>query len=695
MAKTKDYKYLLLHALCMFFHTGVLFSQSDSLNQRKYAGQKLMEIDYVSIRMEDLAESMGDDIDLSEVSDAYAYYLQHKININQADYDVLSTVFHLSDYQVYHLKRYLELYGPMQSMYELMAVEGFNKETVMRLLPFVDFLAVQADVKSKVKEYLKYGENTILLRYTRVLEASKGFRGEKPYEGKQGYYLLKYAFNYQSRLRFGLTAEKDPGETFFKGSNPYGFDFYSFHFFYKGSKYLQAIALGDFNCRFGQGLVFSSGFRLPIASNATAAFSSTQIFTPYTSSNEHNYLRGAAVQLKYKHWSLSLFGSYRNKDANLSDTTLTDEINVLSLQTTGLHRTQTEVENEKTIKQFTSGSCVQYNRRVFRIGAGVFYSRLNHPLNRNIYPYNQFAFNQQQLLNASVYYQVLIKKLSLFGENALSNNGGFALLNGCVFYLDPMFTLSLLHRYYAVNFQAIQSNAYAQSTSNSNETGLLFACHTILNKHLNIDAYLDYCKFMWLKYRVDAPSDAYEISLKVNIVVNDYCNIYVRYRNKSKAGNQSTEYYNQIADTKKQSLRLHASFLPFPAVCLTSSVEYVVSKTENIKESKKGFLIYQDVKLTYKPFTLTARFALFDTDDYDTRIYAYENDLLYAASMPAYYNNGNRVYFMLKTEITKHIDVWCRFSQTFHRNKQFIGSGNNRIDKNHKTDMRLQLIITF
>ena len=80
----------------------------------------------------------------------------------------MSTVFHLSDYQVYHLKRYLELYGPMQSMYELMAVEGFNKETVMRLLPFVDFLAVQADVKSKVKEYLKYGENIIVALYANL-----------------------------------------------------------------------------------------------------------------------------------------------------------------------------------------------------------------------------------------------------------------------------------------------------------------------------------------------------------------------------------------------------------------------------------------------------------------------------------------------------------------------------------------------
>ena len=58
MAKTKDYKYLLLHALCMFFPHGSVVFSIDSLNQRKYAGQKLMEIDYVSIRMEDLAESM-------------------------------------------------------------------------------------------------------------------------------------------------------------------------------------------------------------------------------------------------------------------------------------------------------------------------------------------------------------------------------------------------------------------------------------------------------------------------------------------------------------------------------------------------------------------------------------------------------------------------------------------------------------
>jgi hypothetical protein len=50
---------------------------------------------------------------------------------------------------------------------------------------------------------------------------------------------------------------------------------------------------------------------------------------------------------------------------------VTNEINVLSLQTTGLHRTQTKWKrkNNQTVYKRRMRA---YNRRVFRIGAGVF-----------------------------------------------------------------------------------------------------------------------------------------------------------------------------------------------------------------------------------------------------------------------------------------------------------------------------------
>lgn len=102
--------------------------------------------------------------------------------------------------------------------------------------------------------------------------------------------------------------------------------------------------------------------------------------------------------------------------------------------------------------------------------------------------------------------------------------------------------------------------------------------------------------------------------------------------------------------------------------------------------------MYQDIKWTYKRFQLYTRFALFDTPDYDTRLYAYENDVLYTVSVPAYYYTGNRIYGMLKVEINSYLDVWIRLSQSFYKNKHRIGSDLQEIDTNHKSFLQLQLI---
>ena len=42
----------------------------------------------------------------------------------------------MSDYQYYHLLRYIDQFGPLVTIYELVAVEGFHKE-VMRWAPYL------------------------------------------------------------------------------------------------------------------------------------------------------------------------------------------------------------------------------------------------------------------------------------------------------------------------------------------------------------------------------------------------------------------------------------------------------------------------------------------------------------------------------------------------------------------------------
>mgnify|MGYP007042166935 CR=1 FL=1 len=52
-------------------------------------------------------------------------------------------------------------------------------------------------------------------------------------------------------------------------------------------------------------------------------------------------------------------------------------------------------------------------------------------------------------------------------------------------------------------------------------------------------------------------------------------------------------------------------------------------------DKSNGILLYQDLVYSFKeiPLKLSARYAIFDTDNYDTRLYAYENDLLYVFSI--------------------------------------------------------------
>jgi hypothetical protein len=108
---------------------------------------------------------------------------------------------------------------------------------------------------------------------------------------------------------------------------------------------------------------------------------------------------------------------------------------------------------------------------------------------------------------------------------------------------------------------------------------------------------------------------------------------------------------------------------------------------------QRGYLMFQDILLRPEEFPLSVsfRYALFSTDGWDSRIYAYENDVLYAFSVPAYFERGQRFYFMLKTDAFKNPKIWLRFARTVYRNKTNIGSGADKINSNHKTEIKVQL----
>ncbi|MDR1792026.1 MAG: hypothetical protein LBR36_01080 [Bacteroidales bacterium] len=692
-------KHLVISFLCCF--TIIVSAQVE----RPLQGQELDENEEQEDQIEQLSEQISEeDADFSELIEELDFYRQNKINLNQPDYDKLSTVFQLTDYQLYHLKKYLAQFGNLYSIYELLAIEGFEQTTLQRLLPYITVKEVITTKKWTAKQAFQYGKNRLILRYGQVIEQQKGYQiddnnpNASRYLGSPQALLLRYSFNFRDKLRFGLTAEKDAGEQFFKGSNPYGFDFYSFHLFIKDIGKLQALAVGDYHLSFGQGLALNTGFSLQKPSNSVSVERYSAGLKPYSSANEYNYMRGMAAKIDCKVLNLTLFYSIKNLDASIGGDTLDAQTQFIeTLQQTGYHRTASEVANKNSIWQHLAGFHADIPFETAKIGATVYYTYFNRPLQRNLSFYNQFTFNEQDNLNASVDYKVLYKKTSFFGEFAISKNGGFATLNGINFYPHPLVTLAFLHRYYDKKYQCLNGGAFGQSSDNSAEHGFFAGANIILSKYFVLDAYVDYFQFTWLKYRIDAPTNGFEVQSKLTFTLNSRFSAYFRFKYKDKALNEGAENLNSITQTHKQTYRLHLDYKPFKWLSFKSRLEVVNYQAHQTQDYHQGYIIYQDIGFRFRriPLTLTARFAIFDIYSYDERIYTYESDILYAFSVPAFYGKGYRVYLIGKCSITKYVDIWLKISRTIYQDRFTNGSGLGEIASNHRTDIKAEVIVKF
>jgi hypothetical protein len=109
---------------------------------------------------------------------------------------------------------------------------------------------------------------------------------------------------------------------------------------------------------------------------------------------------------------------------------------------------------------------------------------------------------------------------------------------------------------------------------------------------------------------------------------------------------------------------------------------------------EKGFLIFQDV--AYRPlqksFSLNGRLSYFSTDGYNSRLYAYESDLLYSFAVPAFYDRGIRAYFNLQKEFGRKITVWLKLGAT---HQLVPNDGDEAAESSTKTELKFQIRYHF
>ena len=280
-----------------------------------------------------------------------------------------------------------------------------------------------------------------------------------------------------------------------------------------------------------------------------------------------------------------------------------------------------------------------------------------------------------------------------------SKSGGTGTVIGLMSSIHPKVDIALLARNFDVDFHSFRGYVFAdRPTALANEQGLYFGIKVKPSTKWTLSSFFDQYKFPWLKYQVDMPSKGYETITQIDYQPSKKITATLRFRSDNKEQNSSLEIPGQNLE---YLTKIQRNYLRFNFSCKVDNHLSFKTRIENVwyrenQNNQNGLVFLQDVVWTVrKGVKVVGRYAIFDTDSYDSRIYAYENDVYGAFSIPGYSGRGSRYYLMLQLSPIKALDIWIRYAQTTYIDREVISSGLEEIQGNAKSELKLQVRYSF
>lgn len=644
--------------------------------------------------VEQLTEELDEEIEVDGFLELLRYYNTRPIDLNKTDEQELARLLFLSPLQIASLLEHRKQSGKFISVLELQGINNFDLATIERLSHFVTVSPASALEGLNRHKLFNDSDQQLMLRYGRMFQRQRGYlitdTARSRYLGDANRYMLRYRFNFRNRIRLAINMEKDAGEPFFRNQQRRGFDHYGVSLYVKDVGVLSEMVVGDYVLQLGQGLVMWNGLSFGKGAMITSSARQGIGLRSYTSMNEHNYLSGFATRLSFANWEVTPFVSWRALSGSRSEQEDGRYV-IRSISTSGLHRTPNELRNRRAVGQGVGGIDITYRYKRLKLGAVGIYTQYNGTIVHDGSPRHAHAFEGDRLTNIGFNYQYTFRNVYLFGETAHEYGRGWATLNGVIASLHPKVSAFANYRNYQQNYHAVFAQALGEGSAVTNEEGLYTGLLFHPSRKVEWVSYIDMFRFPWLRYRVDEPSAGRDVLSQFTYTWYKIGRISLRYRHRLKQQNNSAAPpEREVVDVLKDQLRLAFQYK------LSDQWE-IRTRGEGVRYEKEGridvgWLAYQDVfwKPAGLPIQANMRLAVFATDSYDARLYAYENDVLYASAFPMYYGKGGRSYVNLRYRAGRKTDFWLRYSHNYYPGVEAVGSGLGQSEGAHRSDIKVQ-----
>ncbi len=576
-------------------------------------------------RVEDIVQDIYEQLtetnetDFTELQEELFDLAEHPVNINRATVGDLEKLRFLSPEQIDNILLYVYKH-PLENLYELQLIDGLHDYDIRNLCAFV-VVGPTADSRQQpsAKEVFHYGKHEILAR--------TDVRNLETYIGDPVYVQCKYKFNYDNRVRFGAVLRREPGTQ--ASALEYGGyvqlnDFGPF----------RTIVAGNFQAQFGQGLVLSNPYHRGKSNYVTNVGMAPQGLKKYTSADGDG-LHGVGATLS---WDLP---EERIRNAAIDFTAFYS-----------LTRTN------DSIRRHVVGSNLSFRYAKLQVGVTFAENIWSDSLGYYHSPrYTEHYFHGRNQAIVGVNFRYNYGWFDVFGEVATAQNTcwGVGVQVGSRFTPVSDVGLVVLYRYYSPTFGNTLGYGFSESSRINDENGLYISLDVSRLKHWRFSAYGDVFRFDGVKYGIPfAPSYGYDALLQIQWLYSEWWDMAVklRARDKAKKGTYSLRWqFNRTDGNWKLRTQADANLVK-----------------DSVNSLTWGIGIFQDVQYCFStvPLTLQLRLQAFHACPWDNRIYVYENDVLYAFSMPAIYGQGGRAYLNLRWRILPQLSLYFRVSETIY-----------------------------
>ena len=623
--------------------------------------QDIKQDDIINIA-EDLAQDESDPEAAAIFIEQLNELSENPVKVNTADETEISRLFFLSGFQIKSIADHVKNTGSILSIYEIASIPGFDRKTAEIMSPFITL----ENSHHPSSEFSGVSNRLITNLIIKPGQSDRSFTGSS----------LKILTKYKAvtgPFSAGMTIEKDEGEELFSGSPPLP-DFLSGYVAYNGQGFIRKFIAGDFSARFGQGTSVNTGIHTGIQLTAAGYNPSGNEIKPYTSADENNFFRGAATELAVGKIKLMMVFSYNNIDATIKTSDDSAAFFIDNFYKSGLHNNISLMTKKDAAAAMFYGANLNLNLRSFIFGFNWSETRLSIPVRatgRDPSDLYDFKGSFNRILSA--YYTGSVRKSLLSGEISVDYKGNSALVQSFAFRPSDRLTINCLYRNYRPGFMSLHGKGPGNNSSTANEEGIMGNFTFEAASHLFISAGYDICYYPWLKYRTSFPSLAKRSEIKLRYNPAQRINFEVSCNRKFSITDKQTDRGIAVRkETDAITLKTIARFILNDNTVLNTRIDYKFIT----HYGSRGMIMAQDLAYRFVriPVTLWARYCIYNTDDWDSRIYLYENDLLYSFSIPVFSGKGTRSYIMVKWDIGDYAELRVKYGLTSQSATNYIQS---------------------